>query len=237
MRGAQRLPASKVPSLLLRVVPDLQRLVLNAFRRRRFHHPRCQPASASSPRAQRLPASKVPSPPLGIETLGFATVLNAFRRRRFHHRDRSHSSSSRATGAQRLPASKVPSRDPHFPRRAANSSCSTPSGVEGSITGSNAAVSGWNRCSTPSGVEGSITLRPPVGLDVRPEVLNAFRRRRFHHIGHGNNSELHRCAQRLPASKVPSRLHVGRREIRLRLVLNAFRRRRFHHRSRWSGTW
>ena len=155
--------------------------VLNAFRRRRFHHGRRISRGRPPPRAQRLPASKVPS--------------RAQPRALLEHPPR----------AQRLPASKVPSRR-HRPQRPFCLECSTPSGVEGSITrdrrrrrdrravlnafrrrrfhhpevGDHLAE-GLQQCSTPSGVEGSITARRG-----------------------GGSSPGSSCAQRLPASKVPS---------------------------------
>ena len=156
-------------------------------------------------------------------------MLNAFRRRRFHHRLALGPVVSVATGAQRLPASKVPSRN-SITCVSVNPKCSTPSGVEGSIT-----LAGWrcgdrghesaqrlpaskvpshlsleamravvDLCSTPSGVEGSITAHARAYTRAIL-VLNAFRRRRFHH------RQYERARRERPA------------------VLNAFRRRRFHH--------
>ena len=242
-------------SITGRIVGNTRRaLVLNAFRRRRFHH--C---------------------PAGLRRRSLL-VLNAFRRRRFHHR---RSASTRSLGHECSTPFGV---EGSITRHAATvvhpyrCMCSTPFGVEGSITPrcstfprrtmsaqrlsaskvpSLLRARSWPQdrmCSTPFGVEGSITRHIQPQRPVRQEVLNAFRRRRFHHGWSLRPSCTSSSAQRLSASKVPSprsvwtiatrpyvlnafrrrRFHHGRcqgRALRARGVLNAFRRRRFHHRT------
>ena len=179
--------------------------VLNAFRRRRFHH--------EIELIERL-RSRECSTPSGVEgsitgsagsDLTPGGVLNAFRRRRFHHLERRR---NRLRDLQVLNAFRR--RRFHHQRERKQRLVVDPV------------------CSTPSGVEGSITLCSPAGARVSRRVLNAFRRRRFHHCRPRGRRSACTGAQRLPASKVPSH-DLGQSAPRQAVVLNAFRRRRFHH--------
>src|SRR5690606_17901559 len=108
--------------------------VLNAFRRRRFHHLLNRLDRGGITEVLNAFRRRRFHPLLTRRDRGGITeVLNAFRRRRFHHRRRGCAASCRWC-AQRLSASKVPS---HVPAswRVEVWMCSTPFGVEGSITG------------------------------------------------------------------------------------------------------
>src|SRR5690606_24401277 len=109
-------------------------------------------------------------------------VLNAFRRRRFHH-----SGAARPFRTMGVRACSTPfGVEGSITLRAAQTAlvrylCSPPFGVEGSIplSGEQTAVLLY-LCSTPFGGEGSIPGGARQSGAARA-VLNAFRRRRFHH--------------------------------------------------------
>ena len=204
--------------------------MLNAFRRRRFHHYR---------RAVFTGRVNLCSTPSGVEgsiTLPHPLqrpclpgVLNAFRRRRFHHEP----GAARRRRAIRVLNAFRRRRFHHklILRKAFGDSkkCSTPSGVEGSITAPARSAPASHSCAQrlPASKVPSRHRRRNARLTA--DVLNAFRRRRFHHGGGWGGTFEKLGAQRLPASKVPSRGASPRVTRAGPDVLNAFRRRRFHH--------
>ena len=179
-RCAQRLSASKVPSPDARQSGQGTARVLNAFRRRRFHHSATDASAASAAWcstpfgvegsitrscsthagscrcAQRLSASKVPSRGLQLTPIRRPSVLNAFRRRRFHH-------------------------EVQIGEDGGEPMCSTPFGVEGSITCAPSPRRPAASCAQRLSASKVPSQRPERDRARLRRVLNAFRRRRFHH--------------------------------------------------------
>ena len=160
--------------------------------------------------AQRLSASKVLSlrwPTVGgVERGG---VLNAFRHQRFSHSRRYVNPFRFVTCAQRLSASKVLSRLIRLLdrllvivlnafRHQRFSHAYQPEDDEHS-----------SMCSTPFGIKGSLTIVQRRQSVPMLSVLNAFRHQRFSHsVAHPVRFLTCRCAQRLSASKVLSRIDI-----------------------------
>ncbi len=161
---AQRLSASKIPSLPVTVLHVLKQKVLNAFRHRRYLHRFW---------AMMLTGDFACSTPFGIEDT-FTHFL--------------HWAWCGGLSAQRLSASKIPSRIWPYVNFIVDRKCSTPFGIEDTFT--------------------------PLRLNTSrgPDVLNAFRHRRYLHEGMRTFSHVKELsAQRLSASKIPSLISRAKR--------------------------
>src|SRR5439155_388055 len=132
--------------------------------------------------AQRLAASEGSSQAGDRQRVGRNEVLNAWRRRKDHHLDGTERTNGAREGATPCGVGRIITRWAWGMRgrgiraqRLAASEGSSPSSFWANVTP-------FSRCSTPGGVGRIITLCVGCGNGNDREVLNAWRRRKDHHL-------------------------------------------------------